>query len=328
MAGQAQDPAAGGIRPAPRGMAPGVSSMVGYRSPAAPSAVHRGLPSSRLTFIVSLDQGVEAGATETEARSARPNPLLLAGLHTTASHVRRERAQCGIQLAVHPLAARTLFGVPAAALPVSGYDGAEVLGRWAVELQEQLAEAWDGGGSGTARDRTAEADPAGSRACGSGPVGPAGRTESSPWADLFARTAQALLASRTAHADSAPAVRPELRRAWHLLERSGGRASVRELASDTGLSTRRLGTLFVQEVGLSPKRVAGLIRFERATRLIARQVAETGRTDLAAAAARAGFSDQSHLSREFLRHSGLSPRAWAAEEFRNIQDGGHGAAAD
>jgi hypothetical protein len=45
---------------APPRSAPGVVSMVGYRAVDVPDAVHRGLPSSLLTFMVSLDDGVEA----------------------------------------------------------------------------------------------------------------------------------------------------------------------------------------------------------------------------------------------------------------------------
>ncbi|WP_051298150.1 helix-turn-helix domain-containing protein [Brevibacterium album] len=348
MAEKGRDPAASPFHLAPRGLAPGVSTMVGYRSAPAPAAVHRGLPSARLTFILALDEGVEAGATEAEAASARPNPLLLAGLHTVASHVRREHAQAGIQLAVHPLAARALFGMPASALPLSGFDGAAVLGGWAAELQERLAEesltqeelvrekrereglggprgrsGTDGPREESTRKRTVREHP------GQGIV-PRERgadAERSRWTGLFGETARALVRQHGRNDTVSSRLRPELLQAWQLLERSGGAVSVSELASATGLSTRRLGTLFAQEVGHSPKQIAGLMRFERATRIIARQVAGAGRADLAGAATLAGYSDQAHLSREFARYSGLPPRSWIAEEFRNIQDGGHGAAA-
>ena len=46
-------------------------------------------------------------------------------------------------------------------------------------------------------------------------------------------------------------------------------------------------------------------------------------TGMAGLAARAGYSDQSHLTREFVRFAGLPPTAWVAAELANIQDGGH-----
>ena len=53
-------------------------------------------------------------------------------------------SEAGIQLAVHPLACRSLFGVPAGELSVTEYDGREVLGRRAVITQQRLTEtsAW------------------------------------------------------------------------------------------------------------------------------------------------------------------------------------------
>lgn len=102
---------------APPHSAPGVTSMVGYRTLDVPETVHRGMPSAMLTFIVSLDDGVEAGDSADALAVARPNPLLLSGLHVQASHVRQRRGQAGVQLAVHPLASRALFGVPSAELP-------------------------------------------------------------------------------------------------------------------------------------------------------------------------------------------------------------------
>lgn len=115
--------------------------MVGYRALNVPEGVHRGMPSSMLTFIVSLDDGVEAGDTPSTLAVARPTPLLLGGLHVQASHVRQRRGQAGVQLAVHPLAARALFGVPSAKLPVAEYDAAAVLDRGALELHERVTEA-------------------------------------------------------------------------------------------------------------------------------------------------------------------------------------------
>ena len=114
---------------------PGVVSAVGYRSV---EGVYRGLPSSRLTLIVSLDDGLQVNDMPSEPR---PIPVVLAGLQLQASRVRKGRGQGVVQLAVHPLAARALFGVPAAELNAASLDAAAVLGRPVSRLHEQVTEA-------------------------------------------------------------------------------------------------------------------------------------------------------------------------------------------
>lgn len=269
---------------APPRSAPGVTSMVGYRTLDIPEVVHRGMPSSMLTFIVSLDDGVEAGDTASALAVARPNPLLLSGLHVRASHVRLRRGQTGAQLAVHPLAARALFGVPTAELPLAEYDATALLDRNARELPQRVADAHG-------------------------------------WPDVFALVADYLIDARQRR-DRAT-VRPEVAYAWHLLQRGQGRMPVAALADTVGVTTRHLTTLFRREVGHAPKTVATLMRFEHATARIAESARRHGRVDLARVAAATGYSDQAHLTREFVRFAGVPPRRWLAEEFRNIQDGGH-----
>jgi AraC-like DNA-binding protein len=274
---------------APPRSAPGVSSMVGYRALETPGDVHRGMPSSTLAFIVSLDAGVEAAETAEALAVARPNPLVLGGLQVRAAHVRQRRGQAGVQLAVHPLAARALFGMPSAELSPAGFDGTIVLGRRGVELVER--------------------------------VGDTGR-----WSDAFALIAKYLGDARERRDHST--VRPDVAYAWHLLQRSRGRAPVSAVADRVGLSPRHLATLFQREVGRSPKTVAMLMRFEHATARIAESVRRRVPIDLAAVAMDTGYSDQAHLSREFVRFAGAPPRRWVAEEFRNIQDGGHSFGSD
>jgi AraC-like DNA-binding protein len=269
---------------APPRSAPGVTSMVGYRALDVPEGVHRGMPSSMLTFIVSLDDGVEAADTGDALPAARPNPLIIGGLHVRASHVRQRRGQAGVQLAVHPLASRALFGMPSAELPVAEYDAAAVLDRGALQLRDRVAEAHR-------------------------------------WPDVFALVAGYLIDARRRR--DGVTVRPEVAYAWHLLERSQGRIPVATLADTVGVTARHLTTLFGREVGRSPKTVAMLMRFQHATARIAETARRHGRVDLATVAAETGYSDQAHLSREFVRFAGAPPRRWLAEEFRNIQDGGH-----
>ncbi|CAJ1506241.1 helix-turn-helix domain-containing protein [[Mycobacterium] holstebronense] len=257
--------------------------MVGYRALDVPEAVHRGMPSSTLTFIVSLDEGVEAADTAHALPAAAPNPVVLGGLHVQASHVRQRRGQAGVQLAVHPLASRALFGVPAAELSVTDFDAAPMLGRRAVRLHEQLAAT----------------------RC---------------WPDAFALVSAYLVAEQRRR-DSA--VRPEVTHAWQLLQRRRGRAPVAYIAEQVGLSQRHLTTLFRREVGRNPKAVAMLMRFEYTTARIADDARRHRRVDLAGIAAGAGYADQAHLTRDFVRFAGTSPAAWLADEFQNIQDGGH-----
>ena len=130
---------------APPRIAPGVMSMVGYRALANPVELHRGMPSSTLTFIVSLDEGVEAAETAEALPAARPNPLLLGGLHVRAAQIRQRHGQAGVQLAVHPLAARALFGLPSAELNAAEWDATAVLGRSGIRLRDRVSEAQDWG---------------------------------------------------------------------------------------------------------------------------------------------------------------------------------------
>ncbi|WP_046322187.1 helix-turn-helix domain-containing protein [Mycobacterium sp. UM_Kg1] len=257
--------------------------MVGYRAFDVPDGVHRGMPSSTLTFIVSLDEGVRAAASLDALASAPPAPVLLGGLHTHAARVAQTSGQAGVQLAVHPLASRALFGVPAAELSVSDFDGAPVLGRPVLRLHEQLA---------------------------------AGRS----WPEVFG-VVSGYLAEQYRRRDAA--VRPELIFAWQLLARSRGRMPVARVAERSGISQRHLASLFRREVGHGPKAVAMLMRFEYATARLADEARRHGRVDLAGVAAAAGYADQAHLTREFVRYAGVAPGAWLAEEFQNIQDGGH-----
>jgi methylphosphotriester-DNA--protein-cysteine methyltransferase len=78
-------------------------------------------------------------------------------------------------------------------------------------------------------------------------------------------------------------------------------------ASSAG--ARRLIVRFRDVVGLPPKRVARVLRFERLTALLDAPAP----LDWARAAVELGYFDQSHLVREVRDLSGLSPTALRAE---------------
>jgi AraC-like DNA-binding protein len=108
--------------------------------------------------------------------------------------------------------------------------------------------------------------------------------------------------------------RPGLRHAWSRLLDSDGTASIAGLAHETGWSRRHLGQVFAEEIGLSPKRFARIVRFEHACRLIRRGGA------LAGVAAESGYADQPHLGRDWTEITDSTPRDWIRRELPFLQD--------
>ena len=110
--------------------------------------------------------------------------------------------------------------------------------------------------------------------------------------------------------DDAPAF--DAHAAWEVITRRRGQVTVAELVELSGWSARYLTKLFVAEFGVGPKQAARLARFDAA-----RAALESGRA-AADVAAECGYSDQSHMSREFTEITGLAPRSLLvrrAEEF-------------
>jgi len=99
-------------------------------------------------------------------------------------------------------------------------------------------------------------------------------------------------------------VHPAVRWAVDRLAATGGRVSIEELATQTGFTRKHLGTLFQQQVGLSPKSLARIHRFRGALALLD---GSAGQVPWAELAEQCGFYDQSHLINEFRRFTGFSP---------------------
>jgi AraC-like DNA-binding protein len=96
-------------------------------------------------------------------------------------------------------------------------------------------------------------------------------------------------------------VNPEISDAWRRILRTGGQIAVAGLAHDYGWSRTRFWSRFKTQVGVSPKRAARIVRFDRALRMIGADA------ELAAVAARCGYADQSHLNRDFLDFAATTP---------------------
>jgi AraC-like DNA-binding protein len=92
-----------------------------------------------------------------------------------------------------------------------------------------------------------------------------------------------------------------------LLARSDYAMEIGELERRMGYSRRYLHALFVRQVGLAPKRLAGVLAFERLYRRFAQ---ERSVTQLKQDALEI-FYDQSHFIRTFRRFTGFSPGKFA-----------------
>lgn len=87
------------------------------------------------------------------------------------------------------------------------------------------------------------------------------------------------------------------------IEESSGMIDVGELVRTLGYSHKHTLRLFREHVGLTPKVLARLVRFERLREAIIQQ----GRGHLAELAARFGYADQAHLGREVRHFAGVAP---------------------
>ena len=95
--------------------------------------------------------------------------------------------------------------------------------------------------------------------------------------------------------------------AWRRLRDSRGRVRIGPLGAELGWSRKRLNARFRDEIGLSPKSLARLLRFEHAADLLK----GADRPSLTQLAVRCGFYDQSHLTNEFRRITGVTPASYA-----------------
>jgi AraC-like DNA-binding protein len=268
---------------------PYVAWYTGYRQRGVPPARHRGLPSPYLTLIFTLDEPLTIAMHPDPRQPPGEFVTLLGGLHSVPALITHAGAQSGLQVALRPLGARALLGLPAGELAALDLPAEAVLGGVCAELRDRVRSA-------------------------------------AGWPERFAVLDEILLRRaglrgaglhRAARADAAP----EVSWAWHELLREGGATRVSELAAGTGWSERHLTSRFRAEIGLAPKAAARVVRFDRARKLLVRKLTAGGDYLLADLAADCGYFDQAHLAREFRALAGCPPSQWLAEEFRNVQAG-------
>jgi AraC-like DNA-binding protein len=264
-----------GPQPVPELLRPYVDSLVAYDVDLGGPGVHRGLPSTSLTFVLPLDARLEV-SWAADPGSRRAGWSSVSGLHAAPAAIHHGGHQTGIQLALTVAGARALLGLPAAALAGELTDLDEAVPELAG-LPERLHDQPD-------------------------------------W-EARIQLVWKVLGSAVRRLDAA-GPRAEVGRA---LARLTGGVGVAEVADEVGYSRRHLGTLLRAEVGLSPKEYQRVARFERSRSLLI-AAAAAGRPSLADVAARAGYADQAHLTREWVRLAGCTPTTWIAEELPFVQD--------
>lgn len=100
------------------------------------------------------------------------------------------------------------------------------------------------------------------------------------------------------------------------MTKANGTMPVSQVASAANASIRTLERKFRQSSGYSVKDVSGLMRFEQ----VRNQLLLSPKSNLAGLAHELGYTDQSHLSREFKRYSGTTPAAFARKNSQKSLD--------
>ncbi|MEU8525546.1 MULTISPECIES: helix-turn-helix domain-containing protein [Streptomyces] len=121
--------------------------------------------------------------------------------------------------------------------------------------------------------------------------------EAASWEERFALV-EAILARLSS---AGPAIEPELAWAWDRIIARQGQVRVEGLADELGWSRKRLWSRFHAQLGMPPKRAVKLVRFDRAATRLA------GGQEVASVAADCGYADQSHLHRDVLAFTGVTP---------------------
>lgn len=253
------------------GLRPYASGYVGFELSGFPPGVHLGPPGRTLTLLVNLSEPIEVVRS---GEAATRHDALVGGLRSTAAAIRHDGCQHGVRVALTPLGARAVLGVPAGELADRMLDLDAVVGPVAAELVDRVRSA-------------------------------------TTWPARIAALEAGLAALVRRHDRAAArAVPAEVAEAWRRLVARRGQVRVADLAAALGWSRQHLGDRFRRELGLGPKTLARVLRFAHAYELV---TADDPRP-WAEVAALAGYADQAHLVREWRAVTGLPPTAWQREE--------------
>jgi AraC-like DNA-binding protein len=99
---------------------------------------------------------------------------------------------------------------------------------------------------------------------------------------------------------------PDVDWAWRRLLDRHGVVEIGALAAELGASRRHLISRFREQIGLPPKTIARILRFNRAVALLQN---DNG-SRLAEIASECGYFDQAHFNRDFREFAGTAPSAY------------------
>lgn len=239
-----------------------VAGIVGIRE-RAPGLVHRRQPAgSLIPLVISFGNSLVVDALSDGDGAGRSYGSFVAGVMPGYASTTFDRGQDSVQVYLTPLGAYRILGLPGSLL-ARRVIAVDDIGPVARLLGRTLPD----------RLRSARG-----------------------WPERFAIVEERLL--RLAGADREPDHVATF--IWRAISASGGRVRIGELVERSGWSHRHVVSRFRDQLGLTPKAIASLVRFERAA-------ADLGSVPLADIAARHGYADQSHLAREIMRYAGESP---------------------
>lgn len=265
-------------------LAPHIAGYTDYVEVASGPVRRRELPETGVVMIVNLGAPLTvADPRDPSTRHAFPSAFL-AGLTDSYTLTETTGSQSGVQVNLTPLGARRIFGLDLSDLTNRIVPLEDIAGAPARRLIERLAEA----PVGEARWRILD-------------------DELGAWSGRGRESA------------------PEVRWAVRELAASRGRVAVGRLAETLGWSRARLVAAFREEIGFAPKRMARLFRFRHALECLERGVASTTNPptglarspDWTGIAYGCGYSDQSHMIREFHEFAGLAPSAFVRHRLPN-----------
>ncbi|HEY3675687.1 MAG TPA: helix-turn-helix domain-containing protein [Candidatus Tumulicola sp.] len=233
-------------------------------------ARERVFPDGAIEIVVQLDEPHRDGDLIVPC----PFPsVCVNGLRTASGVVVAPAGRCRVAgIRIRAARARDVLGIPAAELGSGTLDLEVVLGPVARDLGGRCYDAVEAG------------------------TGESGRAQAA------VRASARWILERVA----APFEQSAVTYVAEAILRERGAVSIDSLRAQTGLTRPRLAHRFRQELGVTPKRFARIVRFHQALRSLGNKATPS------ATAIDLGYFDQAHLYRDFEEFAGMTPGEFLA----------------